>query len=658
MFARHTRSRKNRQLTLAVAAAVSACSGWFPSAAVRAVDYTWIPTAGGSYDWGLASNWNPAGPPNSNSDSANLSIAMTGNQTISLGADYTVASLTLGSTGAPVVTHIATTAGANLILEGGAGTASLLSAGVSGAVNQISAAIRLSSLLQLEASSTNDLTISGPITNFGGNRNINNLSGKVLRITGPISLAEAGATAARGISFNRDPSNVIVNFGNIEISGDISDGGFPGGFLGLGPIGLSPLVRSTVTLSGNNTFSGFVNANRVNLVLGSNTALGTGTFFPSSQTGAYGPVIMSNDDARTLANTVQFSQFWIVGGEHSLTFTGPVIQANNRAVTNLLPAGKTLTLNDVYGANSVADNRNFIFDGSGRTIVNGNLLGTSTTSWSGTTGLEKRGTGTVTINGSAAIGTNSYNAGTRVRGGLLEFAQSLAYGNTTGITVEAGGAVGLLTGSTNPAFLSLLANGGGSGPPQNPTASAGALALAPADAAVNLDFVSGNMASPNTQRMGVGAVSGGVTYTGTITPFANTYKLGGGGPITLPNNSQLTGANSVLADNGGEVILTGANNYTGSTTIGGNYINATQVLGQIGIGTSLILTPGSLRVNSTLTVNNLTNGGSPSSIGASSSAAGNLVLNGGTLRYSGAGGSTDRLFTIQPNGATIDASGT
>src|SRR5690606_32108123 len=45
----------------------------------------------------------------------------------------------------------------------------------------------------------------------------------------------------------------------------------------------------------------------------------------------------------------------------------------------------------------------------------------------------------------------------------------------------------------------------------------------------------------------------------------------------------------------------------------------------------------------------LDDGGANSSIGASGSAASNLVLNGGTLQYMRTGGSTDRQFTLGPS---------
>src|SRR5690606_7586234 len=72
-------------------------------------------------------------------------------------------------------------------------------------------------------------------------------------------------------------------------------------------------------------------------------------------------------------------------------------------------------------------------------------------------------------------------------------------------------------------------------------------------------------------------------------------------------------------------------NYTGVTTIAGG------VLG----------------------VDKLADGGSTSSIGASSAAASSLVIgSGSTLRYTGAGDTTDRLFTLSTGISFIEASGT
>ena len=50
-------------------------------------------------------------------------------------------------------------------------------------------------------------------------------------------------------------------------------------------------------------------------------------------------------------------------------------------------------------------------------------------------------------------------------------------------------------------------------------------------------------------------------------------------------------------------------------------------------------------------------GGSNSSIGAAGTAASNLIINGGTLRYLGGGASTDRNFTLGVNGGGLDSAG-
>ena len=56
-----------------------------------------------------------------------------------------------------------------------------------------------------------------------------------------------------------------------------------------------------------------------------------------------------------------------------------------------------------------------------------------------------------------------------------------------------------------------------------------------------------------------------------------------------------------------------------------------------------------------LAVDTLANGGTASGIGAASNSAGNLIIGSGTLRYTGSGGSTDRLFST---GQVITSDGT
>ncbi len=134
-------------------------------------------------------------------------------------------------------------------------------------------------------------------------------------------------------------------------------------------------------------------------------------------------------------------------------------------------------------------------------------------------------------------------------------------------------------------------------------------------------------------------------YSNSVAYLVGGGSLGGGvnvegAALTLSSGSTLAEANyaGAITGNGGLIkagagvqLLSGCgSSYAGPTTVQGG----------------------------TLVVECLANGGSNSSIGASTSAASNLVLDGGTLQYIGSGGSTDRLITWSSSSAVLDASGT
>src|SRR5262249_25932154 len=58
-----------------------------------------------------------------------------------------------------------------------------------------------------------------------------------------------------------------------------------------------------------------------------------------------------------------------------------------------------------------------------------------------------------------------------------------------------------------------------------------------------------------------------------------------------------------------------------------------------------------------LATGTLANGGTASGIGQSTNVASNLVLDGGTFRYTGGAISTDRLFSMTLNGGTLQQNG-
>jgi len=141
----------------------------------------------------------------------------------------------------------------------------------------------------------------------------------------------------------------------------------------------------------------------------------------------------------------------------------------------------------------------------------------------------------------------------------------------------------------------------------------------------------------------IGALNG----AGTIMNSGTSTLVIGNGATTTVASAAFTGliqsaGLSLTKDGTGIQYLTGANTYGGVTQIN----------------------------RGTLAVTSLADGGSTSSIGNSSSAAGNLVFNGGTLRYTGSDAVTaqatqtpsvsiNRLFTLATGAnGTIESSGT
>lgn len=160
-----------------------------------------------------------------------------------------------------------------------------------------------------------------------------------------------------------------------------------------------------------------------------------------------------------------------------------------------------------------------------------------------------------------------------------------------------------------------------------------------------LDYTGSGGSTDRLFTIGAGDAIIGASGAGAL-QFTNTGSVAyqAAGPRMLYLWGTSTSANTfapLIGDNGadpvsltkygtGNWVLTAAHTYTGPTKLDAG----------------------------TLTVSTLSNGGSPSNLGASSNSAANLVFRGGTLRYTGNAASTDRLFSVGVSGATLDASGT
>jgi len=182
---------------------------------------------------------------------------------------------------------------------------------------------------------------------------------------------------------------------------------------------------------------------------------------------------------------------------------------------------------------------------------------------------------------------------------------------TSGLRLDLGNASALGTGTLS--FGTISTNARARMRLDNTSGSSMTLATNNAITLANFTFVGSN--SLNT---GTGAVTVGPAFS-IMTVLGNTLTIGG----------VISGASKSIGNAGsGTLALTGANTYTGATTVGG-----------------------------VMAVSSLANGGIASNIGQSGTAAANLVLNRGTLLYTGGSSSTDRSFTIGNGGATIESSG-
>jgi hypothetical protein len=668
---------KNVSAILAGAAAVT-----LAASAAHATDYVWS-AGGGTQSWNAAANWTPnTGFPNLAGDGADFNVALGANLNVDLNQQITVGALKLGGTAVtPRTTNIGNGSTANVLIfdnTGGANNsdgnanASILSAGVAGSVNTISAPISLtsatgSSNTSIVAASTRNLTLgslrldANTATGAGATRQIvnNNTAGEL--IIGDITATATGAAPTANIvnilQIGHANNTTTTPWGTVRLNGVISNGATIGGFsvnpqILFGAAGANNAnTIGTIIVSGNNTFSGGARLFRANVVLDNDNAFGTGSvqWGGGAAAGAMGFNTASTSDTRTIANTTTMQRNWTINGSNSLTWAGTISQSNASSLFSLLPAGKAFYITNNLATDTSGTGRTFTFDGTGATNVSGNII--DNTANTGTTGVvQKNGTGVVTVSSAAS----TYKGSTVGNGGLLEFTSATGYGASSAVVINPGGAIGVDTGTTAPAFTTLI------------TAAAlapsrGSLALAPADAAVNIDYTAGDFAHANVVGTSLGAVAAGTTYTGTITPAAAGYRLGGGGTLTLAAANKLTGARNLTATNGGTVALTNTNNFTGNTLIEGNWIVTNQQAAALNngatTGTGAFVPPG-VNQATTLSVTRLSNGAS--SIGnPTDTTAGNLTINGGVLKYVGTtSDSTNRLFTVGPVGATLDSSGT
>jgi outer membrane autotransporter protein len=399
----------------------------------------------------------------------------------------------------------------------------------------------------------------------------------------------------------------------------------------------------------------------------------------------------------------------------TLTLAGPLTVNGNSATKGLGGSGGTGADGSAFGAGLfLQGNGTLTFSpGTGQSQTVSDVIADQTGSGgtggnAGSWALSKTGAGTTIL--SAA---NTYTGGTTVTGGLINFSAASNFGSGT-VTLNGGG-LQWATGTTTDISGRLAAIGSngatfdtnGNNVSFATALSGGALTKAGTGTLTlngSNSYTGGTTVNAGTLRLGAGAsiasssaltVNTGGTFDlngqnqtlGSLSGTGGTVALGSGG-LTVGDASStsfagaITGTGSFVKQGGGKLILSGANTYTGATTINagslavngsltsnttvnaggtlqgtGTIVGNVTVAGNIAPGNSI----GTINITGTYTQNagsTYTVEVNPAGQSDKINVTGNAVLNGGTVSVQAQNGTYARNTAYTIVSATGGVAGT
>ncbi len=564
-------------------------------------------------------------------------------------------------------------------------------------------AITLNKSAVLESDGTANVTVSGVVSGAGGITKTgtgtvrlsanNTYSGPILITQGTLEVEDVAGYSSFPTSLgtsSTDASNLVLDGGTLKFNHLGTSGGS-----GL-TYRLFSIGTGGGTLEGEGRFSfTFYSTGSV----GFNGQSGARTL---TLTGSVGgnlyPVLGDFGGPTSLTKTGTGT--WLLYGANTFTGTttvagGTLWLGNSSALQNstVSMSGGSVTFNTgsaTFGG--LSGTGNLALPSSSLTIGHGDASSSYSGVVSGLGGITKTGTGMLTLSG-----TNTYTGNTTVSQGTLLATNSQALGWTSSaITLNDAntgandtslllGASGLLlsrdiTVANSGTGATTLGGNFATGYAQ----FGGAVSLAKSvnlqsDGSANITFGGVLSGAGGITKTGAGSVTLGNanTFTGTTTVNAGTLAISGDSSLGAPPGTftaaQLTldggtlNTSATFALNGTRGITLGTSGGTfqvdSNTTLGIGSVSGSGGLTKIGGGTLSLMVGNSftgpvLIDNGVVGVPSVGDGGATSILGASSNAATNLILNGGTLKFTGSGAaSTDRLFSVGTNGGTLDASG-
>ena len=506
------------------------------------------------------------------------------------GSTITMGSVIAGTAGGSLT--VASTAGGGTLLLNGACTYGSSGGGGATTINN--------GTLQLGTTNALPTTTAVTIANTtGAILDVNGNTQTIASLTGSANSDVKLSTGSAALTINGAATSVYS--GLIEKAGSLIVNG----------------SSTIVTLSGANTYSGgtTLTAGTLNINNGGATsAIGTGALTINGGTidnTSSGALTVGSNNAQTWAGNYAFT------GTKSLNMgTGAVTMTANTTITanaNTLTEGGAIsgayTLTKA-GAGTLAlvtgsSYPTFVINGgtvsaTGQTAFGatpGGLTAAQTTMNGGTI----QATGGITFSANRGV-TLGANGGTfDVNGNTIALGSVIA--GTSGGSLTVASTAGGGTLQLNAACTYGSSGGGGNTTINNGTLQLGITNALPTTTAVTIANATGAILDVNGNTQTIASLAGGGGTGGKVTIGTGTLTVNGSASTNFAGVISQTGA-LVFSGNGGMLTLSGANTYTGATTVSAGTLNVT---GSTAAGSAVGVTTGATN-SATLAGNGTVNG--------------------------------------------------